>query len=265
MKFINFIKNRFNTKRQTGLYLTIGVVLASSLIYAFLNLVEDLFDASDLLIFDKHILNIIEALRAPILNKIMLFITYLGNSEIVIIPFFIVLIILIILRKWRYFYSLLISFIGGEIFVYITKNVIGRQRPSVINALTLEKDFSFPSGHSYIAIAFYGLVIYFIFKILKSKVLKYFTLSIGIILILALGFSRLYLGVHWPSDVLASFASSAALLTMIITFLEIKDKFRPVIKVIPEKTKKTVLIVSSILFSLWIIYLIIFYLNNPLK
>jgi undecaprenyl-diphosphatase len=131
-------------------------------------------------------------------------------------------------------------------------------------ALMTISDYSFPSGHSYIAVAFYGLITYIIFKILKNKFLKYLIAILGIILILSLGFSRLYLGVHWPSDILASFASSAALMTIIITFLEIKRKFYPNNKIVQQKAIKKARIFSAIAFPLYIVYVITFFIRNPL-
>ncbi|MCL5771309.1 MAG: phosphatase PAP2 family protein [Actinobacteria bacterium] len=247
------------------MYLTLGIVITSALIFIFLNFIEDLFDKSALLAFDNHILGIINNFRNPALNNIMLFITYLGEWQNIVILFIFLSIILIILRKWRYLYSMIISLIFGEIFVYIIKNLIARPRPPVTDALILLKDFSFPSGHSYIAIAFYGLAVYYIFDILTNRILRILIIAFGFILIAALGFSRIYLGVHWPSDVLAGFAASAAFITMIITFLEIREKFHPVKKPVQEKTKKISIIAGFILIPLWIIYMVIFYLNHPLK
>jgi len=265
MKFFNFVKSRFNINKKNGLYLTIGTVVSAIFLFIFFNFVEDIFDASSLLVFDKNVIRIIESIRTPFLNKIMVFITYMGNSYTIAISFLIMMILLIILQKWKYLYSLLISISGSAVFVLLIKNIIGRQRPPIENALIVLKDFSFPSGHSYMAVAFYGLVIYFAFDLLKNNNTKYSILSIGIIFVLTLGFSRLYLGVHWPSDVFAGFAAAIALVTAIITILEIKERFQPVKKSDPLKTKKAAIISGLIMFCAWIIYLIIFYMLNPLN
>ena len=265
MKFFNFIKSRFNINKKNGLYLTIGTTVSAVFFFIFFNFIEDIFDESSLLIFDKNVINIIESIRTPFLNKVMAFITYMGNSYAIAISFLIMVILLIILKKFRYLYSLLISLSSSAVFVLLIKNIIGRQRPPIENALIVLKDFSFPSGHSYMAVAFYGLIIYFIFDILKNNNTKYFILAVGIIFILSLGFSRLYLGVHWPSDVFAGFAAAIALITAIITILEIKERFQPVKKSVSLKTKKTAVISGLIMFCVWIIYLIIYYILNPLK
>jgi membrane-associated phospholipid phosphatase len=265
MKFFNFVKSRFNINKRNGLYLTIGTIITAVFLFIFFNLIEDIFDASSLLIFDKNIIRVIESIRTPFLNKIMAFITYMGNIYAVAISFLIMVILLIILKKWRYLYSLLISFSSSAIFVVLIKNIIGRQRPPIENALIVLKDFSFPSGHSYFAVAFYGLSIYFVFDILTNKILRALVIIFGTVLVLSLGFSRLYLGVHWPSDVFAGFAVAIALITTIITILEIKERFQPIKKSVSVKTKKTAAIAGLIMFCSWIIYLIIYYILNPLK
>jgi membrane-associated phospholipid phosphatase len=265
MKFFNFIKSRFNINKKNGLYLTIGTTLSAAFLFIFFNFIEDIFDKSSLLVFDKNVIGIIESIRTPSLNKIMAFITYMGNSLTITITFFIVMILLIILKKFRYLYSLMISLSGSTVFVLLIKNIIGRQRPPLENALITLKDFSFPSGHSYMAVAFYGLVIYFIFDMLKNNNIRYYILAVGVIFVLALGFSRLYLGVHWPSDVFAGFAAAIALITAIITILEIKERFQPAEQSIPLKAIKAAAITGLIMFCLWIIYLVIYYIQNPLN
>jgi undecaprenyl-diphosphatase len=195
----------------------------------------------------------------------MAFITYMGNTNVIAVSFLIIVILLIIIKKWRYMYSLIISISGSIIFVILIKIIIGRQRPPIENALIIMEDFSFPSGHSYMAVAFYGLIIYFIFDMLKNNNIKYLILAAGIIFILTLGFSRLYLGVHWPSDVFAGFAAAIALIAAIITIIEIKERFQPAEKSVTPETKKIAVISGSIMFFAWIIYLIAYYFLNPLK
>ena len=83
----------------------------------------------------------------------------------------------------------------------ILKNIVARKRPEEF-FLIIEKGFSFPSGHSMVSTAFYGFFIYLLYKYYKDKK-KYILIGINIILIPLIMFSRVYLGVHYLSDIIA--------------------------------------------------------------
>jgi undecaprenyl-diphosphatase len=105
----------------------------------------------------------------------------------------------------KYSVILAISTLINYGMVYFIKIIIHRNRPSSEIALVTETSYSFPSGHSIMAIAFFGLLLYFLIGYIRNKSIKMLTIFFGIIFIIAIGFSRVYLGVHWPSDVLASY------------------------------------------------------------
>ena len=260
-KFFNFVKNRFNIKTKNGLYLTICILVVSFFTFIFINLKEFLINETALSNFDLNYLNRIQSIRTPFLNTFMSLVTHLADWQVILFAGLSVICILVILKKWRYVYSLIITTFIGEVIVYSLKIFIKRQGPPLRYTLLHKNDFSFPSGHSFIAVAFYGLVFYFVFKFLINKTLKTLSILIGTGLIILVGFSRIYLGVHWPSDVFASFISGTAFLTMIITFLEIDNKFN--IKIIKASitSNKFAIIASTMIFISWFTYFIIFYLR----
>lgn len=130
-------------------------------------------------------------------------ITWLGEWKLVI--FFIILTPAIFWLKSKkgYILSFLIAVLGAEISGQIIKILLHRARPN--GGLEAENTFSFPSGHALIAVAFYGFLIYFSWRVSQSRAQKYFFLVAGLILILLIGLSRLYLGVHYFSDVLGGY------------------------------------------------------------
>ena len=95
------------------------------------------------------------------------------------------------------------------------KHVFLRPRPEDINLIT-EGGYSFPSGHSMVSLAFYGLFIYIIFHMRFKKYKRYLYCILLALLTLLIGISRIYLGVHYASDVLAGFAISMAYLIIYI-------------------------------------------------
>ena len=94
-----------------------------------------------------------------------------------------------------------------------------RPRPSKFQIIS-EKGYSFPSGHSMVSMAFYGLLIYLIYKYIKNKKLKYSLIVTLSILIFLIGISRIYLGVHYASDVIAGFCISLSYLMIYINVLK---------------------------------------------
>ena len=106
-----------------------------------------------------------------------------------------------------------INLIVTAIFNLLLKNIIRRNRP-VGYRLVEETGFSFPSGHSMASMAFYGLIIYLVFKYVKNKYAKIALCTFLSILIASIGISRIYLGVHYASDVLAGFMISLSYLTL---------------------------------------------------
>lgn len=93
----------------------------------------------------------------------------------------------------------------------VLKRIVQRPRPTEFRLID-ESGYSFPSGHSMVSAAFYGLLIYIIYKKIKNKVLKNFLITLLVLLILCIGISRIYLGVHYTSDVLAGFLISISYL-----------------------------------------------------
>ena len=150
------------------------------------------------------------------LTNIIKFITFLGGATFVIA---LTLLALLFLKNKRIGILMSIDLIVITIFQYILKFIFARPRPIGINLIE-ETNYSFPSGHSLTAMAFYGFIIYLIYKSnLKYKKVYIILLSI---LILLIGLSRVYLGVHFITDVLGGFTFS---LFYLIIFVELTKKY----------------------------------------
>jgi membrane-associated phospholipid phosphatase len=169
----------------------------------------------DLLVFQKLAL-----LQSPGFDKFMLTITSLGNHQ-VLIPANLFLIAGFFISKdqHNYILAVLLVSMSSILLMFILKQVFRRKRP-VTPLLFEAKGLSFPSGHAMMAVAFYGLLLHMFFHSGMSQHF-YIPLSILIILlILGIGFTRVYLQVHYASDVLAGFAIGGAWLYVCLRVLK---------------------------------------------
>lgn len=169
---------------------------------------------------DVVIQRIILDTRTDFLSDFFKIFTDLGDTKFMAI-LALATALLFFLKKY-YWHSIGIAFVIGvaELVSLVLKNVIGRHRPPHELALVATDSASFPSGHTIAAMAFYGFLIYFFNKELKNKLIKNILTIFCALMILLAGFARIYLGVHWPSDVLASWILGGIWLGIIIKHVE---------------------------------------------
>jgi len=138
------------------------------------------------------------------------FVSYLwGISSLFLLT--LILIILFVLRGEKKFALFFLIANGvSELSVLILKEITQISRPA--NAIVFEDSFSFPSGHAVSAVVFLGLLTFFVLKKSKSKFLKKISVIFSVFMIFLVGFSRLYLNVHWLSDVIGGFLIGAIIL-----------------------------------------------------
>lgn len=160
--------------------------------------------------------------RSELLTRVMKSITFLGDAKFVIAAIIFILVFLTLKKK--YVYSIALALVAGGSFItsFLMKDIFARSRPQE-HQLVVENGFSFPSGHAIIAIALYGMLTYFLVKHFQKKYAKMAAVSAGVAVIAAIGVSRVYLGVHWPSDVLGSYVFGGTWLAILIYLLEKRD------------------------------------------
>ncbi len=187
-------------------------ILISILLIVFL-LLTILVLTGSVKLFDSSIYNFLINLRSKPMDTFMKTITKFGNTMSVII----ILAILVFILKKDDGYLLVINTVCVVSSNQILKHIIRRPRPDHLR-LVKEKGFSFPSGHSMVSIALYGILIYIVNKNIKNKTLKIILISLLSLLILFIGLSRIYVGVHYPSDVLSGYILATVITILVIDY-----------------------------------------------
>lgn len=116
-------------------------------------------------------------------------------------------------KKNRWFVTF--DLVGVTLINQGIKHIVRRPRPNVLR-LVEEDGYSFPSGHSMVSMAFYGIIIYLVYKNVTNKYLKWTLITLLSLLILSIGFSRIYVGVHYFTDVVGGFLLGLAYLIIYI-------------------------------------------------
>ena len=147
-----------------------------------------------------------------ILTNIFKTVTEFGDAIILII---ITLLILLVFKERTFGFLVAINLVLSFVLGQIVKLIFIRERPT-INVLIDIGGYSFPSGHSTVSMAFYGFLIYLCYKKIDNKILKWFLIILQALLILTIGYSRIYLGAHFPSDVIAGFSLGLSFLIIYI-------------------------------------------------
>jgi membrane-associated phospholipid phosphatase len=163
----------------------------------------------------------------PAATMLMQAITALGSAQTLSIVVLVGAIILFLRRASVEALALIAAFAGAGLLDAALKLWFHRDRPSVTWALAHEATFSFPSGHATLSLVVYGMLLYLILRLSRSRLLDVAATLIAAPLILAIGVSRVYLGVHYPSDILAGYLAGAIWLLAVILSLEALHRLFP--------------------------------------
>ncbi|KKC46888.1 MULTISPECIES: phosphatase PAP2 family protein [unclassified Paenibacillus] len=170
-------------------------------------------------VFDERVSDAVQGVASDAVTAVMKGFTTAGSGPWVtgIVLVIVAALLLVGYRRELIFFAGVI--VGSSLLNVLLKLIFHRARPDVHRIIDAA-GYSFPSGHSMAAFTLYGVTIYFLWKHLARSWMKAAAVSAGIVMILMIGISRIYLGVHYPSDVLGGYLISAAWLTASIGWYE---------------------------------------------
>jgi len=174
--------------------------------------------------FDTAIMLAIRGIHNPLLDQAMMGTTFLGDPTVLFILCIAVGVWLYKQRHRSQANTLAIALVGSLLLQYILKQLFTRERPDLWEQFINLRDYSFPSGHAVMSLVVYGMLGY-IFATRFPHQQKLIA-SITVLLVFAIGFSRVYLGVHWPTDVIAGYAAGAVWLVACILSLQWRQRRR---------------------------------------
>ncbi len=144
----------------------------------------------------------VHSFTAPALTVIFLGLTFLGIAPTMTFQSVVAILALAASRRPLLAWALLLTMVGEVTLEYVTKVIVHRARPDLFR-LASATGYSFPSGHALASTTFYGFLAFFVlWPMFRRLGFRLLLLALGIALPLAIGLSRIYLGVHYPSDVL---------------------------------------------------------------
>ena len=218
-RLFRFLQQRFNPGHFFGLPFTLVLLLIWVNLAMLSEIAENLVNSEGMKAIDGWAANALYNLRTPFLTWAMVHFTELGSVPFLTLITCLAGFYLLLRRKGYYLLALLISVLGNGTSVYLIKNYFHRERPENIASFSLTT-YSFPSGHAAGAIALEGFLFYLLILKAKTRKAKLIWFSLGITYIVLIGLSRLYLGVHFLSDVVGGYSLGFLWLLFAIVCLE---------------------------------------------
>ncbi len=214
-------------------HVLLGIAAAILFAVIFVRLFDIVTDAGHkVLPFDSFLLQWMYRQRAPLPNAIAIFLAHTGSPPVIV---GIALVGAVVGMAWRKVrgaaWTLPIAVIGSGLIIQGIKLFVQRPRPQAVphsfQPLIHETGFSFPSGHSLIAMVVYGLLGYFVLHLFKNQAARLAVRIITVLVVFLIGASRVYVGVHFPTDVLAGWTAGVPWLVACLGLHEVLSRRWP--------------------------------------
>jgi membrane-associated phospholipid phosphatase len=188
------------------------MLAASSLLFA--QLADGVAGGGAVVHLDSAVAMWLHTHATGLATEVMSAVTRLGGADVLLAVTLVAVLALLLRRRVAHAAVMVAALAGGEALNWALKAAFERPRPEFSEPLATAAGFSFPSGHAMVSLAVYGALAFVIAARLKSRRTRALVLGSALALVIAIGFSRVYLGVHYVSDVLAGFSAGLAWLIL---------------------------------------------------
>ena len=224
----DFLVRQFKAYNQKLPYIII-VIIALIAVVASINIFIELTETLKtemLASLDEQVTQYVISFRTPALTDFFVFMTKVGDfyGYLVVLTVYL-LVSRLIYKRWKYVLQTTLVLILASASNMMLKRFINRARPGIEHMVSVET-LSYPSGHAMSAMAFYGFLIFLCTKFRINRFLKIGLISLFVFIILSIGISRIYLGVHYPSDIAGGYIAGLIWVAFCILILNLIEIFR---------------------------------------
>ncbi len=210
------LRSRLTILQYVSLHLVIGLAISAICLWAFAGLAHEVLAEQEFTLIDNSIAADFHRYATPLATQVFLIISAFG-FQILYLVALVVGLYFVVQRAWLRLNLWIAALVGGQVLNLLLKEWFARPRPVFQDPLAVALFYSFPSGHATMSLITYGLIAYFLWTSAAPRFPRRLATVALILLILLIGLSRLYLGVHYFSDVIAGFAAGGLWLSFCIT------------------------------------------------
>lgn len=216
----SFLGNRLSAESYLGIHLTLGLLLMLGAVHIFGAIAESVGEQEALYRFDQQLAAALHNHTSPAEVAVFKVVTALGDTPVLVSLGVVVTVFLLIRRRWWLLGSWIVGTLGAGPLNFVLKSIFQRPRPELASPVATAPFWSFPSGHAMSSMITYGLLAYLLILFVGRR-LAAAGIALLVSLVLVIGFSRMYLGVHYFSDVVAGYTAGASWLAIVISGTEV--------------------------------------------
>jgi membrane protein DedA with SNARE-associated domain/membrane-associated phospholipid phosphatase len=222
-----FVAARFTPGTGLGLHLTVGLLVSVTALWLFGAITEDVVHHDPLTLFDIALAHQFRTHATPLGDRVFYAVSVFGAPVSLAVFGAVVAAVLAWRRHSLAFWGWIAAYGGGSVIDWSLKHIIRRPRPPLAEAYYAEHSFSFPSGHATMSLVAFGMLAYLLITFWARRVrAKIAVALLAFVLIVLIGFSRLYLGVHYFSDVVGGYAAATVWVAACASGVEIARRRR---------------------------------------
>ncbi len=222
--FLIYNFHQYNSKLPYIITVVIALIVVIGGINAFIELTDELTE--DLPQYDQAISQYIFSFRNPALTKYFIFVTHVGDLYGYLVTIGLsAFITVVVYKQWKPVIQTVFVLLLASLSNLALKRFFDRARPDIEHLVSVET-LSYPSGHAMSAMAFYGFIIYLVFTFNINVFLKSGIVLFLVFLILSIGISRIYLGVHYPTDIAGGYIAGLIWVGFCILIFNLVEVFR---------------------------------------